>query len=242
MRRAVDKAVPRRGHLEHERVPAAERVGVGVSTRAVGTGRPSQGVRAVDGPDAVPAEQRAGDAPTRSSAPESDISPRAPPRAFIPTSGNAPSATGATVATSSSVSGRSTSTTIPPSSPAYHCSLCARSGPVGRADHEVGAAFDRRRWGSGRDRDPGRRRRGHLEHRIELLERVDREHVEEPQAAARGDALEVGDEPWHRGLRGSQVGSQQRREIGVDEPVAAGVPPRELDRARMAVGERRCRS
>src|SRR4029078_1362569 len=45
--------------------------------------------------------------------------------------GSDPSATGATVATSSSESGRSTITTIPPSSPAYHCSLCARVGPSG---------------------------------------------------------------------------------------------------------------
>ena len=59
------------------------------------------------------------------------MSPRAPPRAFIPTSGSDPAATGATVATSSSESGRSTITTIPPSSPAYHCSLCARIGPPG---------------------------------------------------------------------------------------------------------------
>ena len=99
MRRAVPNGLSRCRHLEHDRVSAAERVGVGVPAGAVGAGRPSQGVRAVDRPDAVPAEQRPGDAV--GSWPPRATSAQGRRHARSSNQRQRSSATGVTVATSS---------------------------------------------------------------------------------------------------------------------------------------------
>ena len=102
---------------------------------------------------------------------------------------------------------------------------------------KVGATLDRCRRRRRADHNPGRRRHGSLQHRVQLLERVHGEHIEEAQAGSFGDALQLGHEARHGPACGGQVRCQQRLKVAVVEAVAARVAAGELDRSCVPVGQ-----